>query len=87
MWYVYILRCADNSLYIGETHDVVSRLARHNDGVGAAHTAKRRPVRVVYTEQYETRKACLRRERQLKGWIRGKKAALIADDKSALKHL
>ena len=85
--YVYILRCADNSLYIGETHDVVSRSARHNDGVGAADTAKRRPVRVVYTEQYETRKACLRRERQLKGWTRAKKEALIADDKSALKRL
>ena len=87
MWFVYILRCVDDSLYIGETNDVASRLARHNDGTAAAHTARRRPVRLVYTEQYPTREDCLKRERQLKGWTRGKKQALIAGDNAVLKKL
>jgi putative endonuclease len=65
MWFVYIVRCADNSLHIGETNDVASRLAKHNDGSGAAHTAKRRPVRLVRPEIYQTRAECLKRERQL----------------------
>jgi predicted GIY-YIG superfamily endonuclease len=87
MWFLYILRCADDSLYVGETHDVAQRVARHNDGVAAAHTAKRRPVRLVYTEQYESRAACITRERQIKGWTRAKKEALIAGDKTRLKKL
>ena len=87
MWSVYILRCADDSLYVGETNDVSSRLTRHNAGTAAAHTAKRGPVRLVYTEQYPTREDCLKRERQLKGWTRAKKEALVAGDKSVLKNL
>ena len=75
------------SLYVGETNDVSSRLTRHNAGTAAAHTAKRGPVRLVYTERYPTREGCLRRERQLKRWTRAKKEALIAGDKSALKNL
>jgi putative endonuclease len=76
MWFVYILRCSDHSLYIGETNDVVRRLVRHNDGIAAAYTAQRRPVRVVYTERHATRAECLKRERQLKRWTRAKKEAL-----------
>src|SRR5215216_28872 len=85
MWFVYILRCADDSLYVGETNNVTRRLARHNNGVAAAHTAKYRPVRLVYTERYEDRDACIKRERQLKRWTRTKKEALIAGDLRALK--
>ena len=85
--FVYILRCADESLYIGETNDVERRLTRHNQGFAASHTAKRRPVRLVYTEQLPTREDCLKRERQLKGWARAKKEALIAGDKAALNKL
>jgi predicted GIY-YIG superfamily endonuclease len=81
------LRCADDSFYIGETNDVASRVAQHNDGSGAAHTAKHRPVRVVYTEGYDNRLVCLKRERQLKRWTRAKKEALITGDKEALKRL
>jgi predicted GIY-YIG superfamily endonuclease len=87
MWFVYILRCADDSLYIGETHDVPSRVARHNEGTAAAHTSQHRPVRVVYTEAYPERADCLKRERQLKRWTRVKKEALIAGDIVALKQL
>ena len=87
MWFVYILRCSDDSLYIGETNNLAGRLARHNDGVAAAYTARRRPVRIVYTEQHSTRAECLKRERQLKGWTRAKKEALVAGNKQALKTL
>jgi len=66
---------------------VLSRVARHNAGTGAAHTAKHRPVRLVYTEEYTDRLDCLRRERQLKRWTRSKKEALIAGDKASLKKL
>lgn len=87
MWFVYIVQCADGSFYIGETNDVSSRVTKHNDGSAASHTAKRRPVRLVYTEQYSTRERCLQRERQLKGWTRAKKEALIAGEKLTLKNL
>ena len=87
MWSIYILRCADGSLYVGETNNVARRVARHNDGTAAAHTAQRRPVRVVYTEEYARREDCLRRERQLKRWTRAKKEALITGDSVRLKNL
>jgi len=87
MWFIYILRCADDSLYIGETNDISGRVARHNHGRAAAYTATRRPVRVVYTEKYSNRLECLCRERQLKRWTRAKKEALIAGHKRLLKSL
>jgi predicted GIY-YIG superfamily endonuclease len=87
MWFVYILRCIDDSLYIGATNDVPSRVARHNDGTAAVHTAKHRPVRLVYAEQYANRLECFKRERQLKRWTRAKKEALIAKDIATLKRL
>ena len=76
MFYVYILRCSDNSLYVGHTTDVEARLDAHNLGLGAAHTYKRLPVKLVYFEPHDTRTAAVRRERQLKGWSRKKKEAL-----------
>ena len=87
MWFVYILRCADGSFYIGETNDVLSRLGRHNNGTAATHTAVRRPVQLVYIEEYSSRDDCLKRERQLKRWTRAKKEALIAGDATRLKTL
>ena len=87
MWYVYILRCADNSLYISETDDVDLRLTRHNDGRGSVRTSTRRPVVLAYLEIHLTREAALKRERQLKRWTRAKKEALIAGDLDLLKRL
>jgi predicted GIY-YIG superfamily endonuclease len=87
MWFVYILRCFDDSLYIGATDDIARRVARHNEGSAAAHTAKHRPVRLVYTEEHASREDCLKRERQLKRWTRAKKEALIAGDRALLKKL
>ena len=87
MYLVYILRCSDNSLHIGYTANVEARFKAHNMGLGAAHTFKRLPVELVYTEPLPTRLAAVRRERQLKGWTREKKAALIRGDLSLLRSL
>ena len=86
MWFVYIVRCSDDSLYIGETDDVPSRVSRHNDGRGSTFTVGRRPVRLVYTETLNSRDEALVREQQLKRWTRTKKEALIAGELAALKR-
>jgi putative endonuclease len=87
MEWVYILRCSDGSLYIGHTADPVGREKIHNEGRGGLYTARRRPVRLVYSEPHDLLSAAIARERQLKGWTRAKKEALIAGDLRALKHL
>jgi predicted GIY-YIG superfamily endonuclease len=85
--YVYILRCADGSLYIGETEDLGRRLTQHAAGTACQFTAARLPVVLAHSETHPTRDAALRRERQLKGWTRAKKEALIANDLTLLKRL
>lgn len=87
MHFVYILRCADASLYIGETDDIEHRIARHQEGRACAYTAARRPVELVYLEQLATHLEARRREHQLKGWTRRKKEALVAGDLALLKRL
>ena len=66
MWYVYVLRCADGTLYTGVTNDLERRLADHNAGKGARYTRTRRPVEVVYSEQAADRGAAQRRESEIK---------------------
>ena len=87
MPFVYILRCSDGTLYVGHTDDVASREKTHNEGHGARCTAARRPVRVVYSDEYESTESAIRRECQLKHWTARKKEALIAGDLSILKSL
>jgi predicted GIY-YIG superfamily endonuclease len=87
MWFVYILRGADNSLYVGEMNELDSRLAKHDEGSASFFTARRRPVALVYTETRLTRDDALKREKQIKRWTRAKKEALIAGDLAALKRL
>ncbi len=65
-WYVYILRCADRSLYTGVTTDVAARLCTHNAGKGAKYTRGRLPVRLVYREAAAGRGAALKREHVIK---------------------
>ena len=87
MPFTYILRCADGTLYVGHTEDLASREHTHNDGKGAKHTAARRPVRMVYAEQYTSVESAIARERQLKRWSNKKKEALIVDDRTAIRSL
>ena len=76
-WYIYILRCADNTLYTGSTDDVERRVAVHNSGKGAKYTRGRTPVEVVYTEECESCSAALKREYAIKQLSRGEKIKLI----------
>ncbi len=87
MWFVYVLRCADDSLYIGETGNLDERVVRHREGTASAYTARRRPVSLSYSEWHPTRDIALKRERQLKRWTRAKKEALVAGDVERLKKL
>jgi putative endonuclease len=54
MEWVYILRCSDGTLYVGRTSNLTGRVQTHNEGRGGAYTAKRRPVRLLYSESHET---------------------------------
>jgi putative endonuclease len=76
-WYIYILRCADGTLYTGSTDDVQRRVAVHNSGKGAKYTRGRTPVEVVYTEECESCSAALKREYAIKQLSRGEKIKLI----------
>ena len=77
-WWVYILRCADGTLYTGSTNDLDRRLAAHNAGRGAKYTRTRRPVALVYREEAADKSAALQREAALKKLARAAKLRLIA---------
>ncbi len=81
MNYVYILRCADGTLYTGWTTDLNRRLAAHNAGSGAKYTRSRRPVALLYSEECASRGAALRRESAVKRLTRAQKLALCAQKK------
>ena len=76
-WWVYILRCADGTLYTGMAADVDKRLRAHNEGLGAKYTRSRLPVELVYREACESRSAALRREAAIKRLRRPEKLALV----------
>jgi putative endonuclease len=83
----YILRCADNKLYVGSTTNIEERLKRHNAGYASEFTHLHRPVELVYKEDYDTYQEAFKRKRQLKKWSLAKKEALIAGDIEKLKEL
>jgi putative endonuclease len=76
-WVVYILECADSTLYTGSTNNLEQRIARHRSGDGAKYTRGRHPLRLVYTEPCENRSAALKREAAIKSMDRKTKLALI----------
>ena len=75
--YVYILKCKDGSYYTGSTNNLELRLWEHQNGQGSNHTKKNLPVELVYYEEYERIDQAYYRERQIHGWSRKKKEALI----------
>ncbi|KQW07535.1 hypothetical protein ASC66_00550 [Leifsonia sp. Root4] len=77
MPYMYIVECADTSFYVGSTWDVEKRVWQHNHDGGAAYTRRRQPVRLVYFEEYESIAEAYGREKQVQGWGRAKRQALI----------
>ena len=87
MGFMYILKCADDSYYTGSTVHLELRLKQHQDGAGANHTKKRLPVELVYYEQYERIDEAFNREKQVQGWSRQKKEALINGSSNELPAL
>jgi len=88
MFWVYMLHCADDSFYIGHTDNLEARFAQHRQGSFAgSYTFRRRPVRLVYSQDFPAREQALEMERRLKGWSRAKKAALIRGDWQEISRL
>jgi putative endonuclease len=86
-FFVYILLCADGSLYVGHTSNVEDRVKVHNESRGALWTSCRRPVNLVYKERRPSEADAITRERQLKRWLHKKKLALIKGNLANLKSL
>ena|SRR5438105_10153783 len=79
--YLYILRCADGSYYVGSARkDLEARVAEHNAGHFGGYTAKRRPVSLIFSQHFESITDAIAAERQVKGWARSKKEAFIRGD-------
>jgi putative endonuclease len=78
--YVYVLRCADDTLYTGYTTDVDRRVAEHDAGEGAKYTRGRTPVTLVHVERHDSKSVALRREHEIKSLSRERKEALIDGD-------
>jgi len=77
-FYMYILRCADGSFYVGHTDNLEKRIAEHHDGIGCRYTTQNRPLELVFSEAFSTRDEAFEAERKIKSWSRKKKEALIA---------
>ena len=77
MWCVYILQCNDGSLYTGITSDIKNRLERHNSGRASKYTRSRRPVKLLYKEQFTTKSEALRREIEINDFSIDNKKRLI----------
>jgi len=82
-YYVYLLLCEDGSYYTGYTNDLASRLKRHQIGRAARYTKMRRPKRIVHFEKFRTRRAAMRRERQIKALTHGQKHELAKKGKES----
>lgn len=79
-WYLYILRCGDDSLYTGITTDIPRRFAAHQSGQGAKYTRGRGPLELVYREECGSHSAALRRELEIKALSRQEKQAIIQQE-------
>ena len=80
--YTYIVKCSDETLYTGWTNNLKKRLEAHNSGKGAKYTKNRRPVELVYFEEYDTKQEAMKREYAIKQLSRQKKLALIHSHQS-----
>ena len=83
-FWAYMLHCADRSFYVGHTDDLENRMAQHEYGEIEGYTSTRLPVKLVWSQEFVTRYEALQAERQIKGWGRAKKLALIRGDWSAI---
>jgi putative endonuclease len=80
-FWVYILRCRDGSYYTGHTDDLERRISQHESGeISGCYTFMRRPVKLVFSQTFTTREEAIAAERQIKGWSRKKKEAMMRGD-------
>ena len=77
MYYLYILKCSDNSLYTGITNNLKIRLSNHAKGAGSKYVRSRLPHKHIYTEIFNNKSAALKREYQIKSWSRDKKISIL----------
>ncbi len=77
-YFVYILKCSDESYYTGVTNDLERRVGEHQSGIISGYTSSRLPVKLVYSERFSDVNQAIKSEKQIKGWNRKKKEALIA---------
>ena len=85
--WMYILECSDDSYYTGSTIDLPYRYQMHKEGKGANHTRKHLPVKMIYFESFNKIGQAFKREKQIQGWSRKKKEALIKGNYDLLKIL
>jgi predicted GIY-YIG superfamily endonuclease len=85
-FWVYILQCSDGRYYTGQTDNLEYRFAQHQAGGYCDFTSRRRPVRLVWSQDFPTRYEALQAERRIKPWSRAKKEALIRGDWSAVSY-
>jgi putative endonuclease len=86
-FWTYMLHCADRTFYVGHTDDLDARIGAHQSGLIKGYTSTRLPVKLVWSDEFPTRYEALRAERQIKGWSRAKKLALIRGDWKAISAL
>jgi putative endonuclease len=85
MFWVYILQCSDKSYYTGHTDNLENRFAQHQNKIfSSCYTSTRLPVQLMYSQEFCTREEALAAEKQIQGWSRRKKEALIKGDLQAL---
>lgn len=85
--YTYILQCSDGSYYTGSTNDLELRIRQHQNGEGAFFTSKHLPVKLVFYEEFGSVETAFEREKQIQGWSRKKKEALIEGNFNKLTDL
>jgi predicted GIY-YIG superfamily endonuclease len=86
-FWTYMLHCADRSFYVGHTDDLDARIAQHMSGEFGGYTSTRLPTKLVWCDEFPSRYEALSAERQIKGWSRAKKLALIRSDWKLISHL
>ncbi|MCZ4408254.1 GIY-YIG nuclease family protein [Cryomorphaceae bacterium 1068] len=85
--WMYILQCCDGTYYTGSTNDIDKRVLEHSKGFGAIYTKKRLPIELIYFEEYNRVDLAFHREKQVQGWSRKKKEALMAGAPDLLHEL
>jgi putative endonuclease len=85
--FMYILECDDSTYYTGSTIDIDERIKQHSAGLGANYTSKRLPIKLAYFEEFQFIHEAFNREKQIQGWSRKKKEALIKSRRDLLPEL